>query len=168
MHPKVCSDTETSAADATHTIQKANPPMATPRKMKCRLALISSFSSADFLDRRDQFLRRENSPGIVGRVDLERGFHFVPAVAPDGIVHQPDFVAQLRSIANGRVDAGIRAYADHDQLVNAVLLELQIEIGVGEPAGAPVLLRNDLPRLRRELVAKASSPGSVGEDLRPR
>jgi len=26
MHPKVCSDMETSAEDATDTIQKANPP----------------------------------------------------------------------------------------------------------------------------------------------
>jgi hypothetical protein len=38
-------------------------------------------------------------------------------------------------------------------------------IGVREPAGAPVFLRNDIPRLRRELVAKGSSPAAVGEDL---
>src|SRR5262249_25354647 len=43
MHPKVCSDTETSAADATHAVQKANPtpaPIATSRNMECRPALI--------------------------------------------------------------------------------------------------------------------------------
>jgi hypothetical protein len=40
--------------------------------------------------------------------------------------------------ANGRFDAGERDQPD-DELMNAVLLELQIKVGVGEAAGAPVL-----------------------------
>lgn len=52
--------------------------------------------------------------------------------------------------------------------VNAVLLEHQIEVRVGEPARAPVLQRHDLPRLRREFEPKGATPGAVGEDLRAR
>jgi len=33
---------------------------------------------------------------------------------------------------------------DDDQLVDAVLLELQIQVGVGETAGAPMFLSDDL------------------------
>src|SRR5215510_2056462 len=128
--------------------------------------LLVSFSTADSVHRCDQFFRREYRPGIVRSVDLERRFHFVPAVAANGIVHQRDFVPQLRRIANGRVDAGVHAQADHDQLMNAVLLELQIEVGVGKAAGAPVLLSDDFSRSRRELIAKGPAPGAVGEYLR--
>src|SRR5262245_57121686 len=119
-------------------------------------------------ERPDELFRRDNRPGVVGGIELERGLHLVPAVARDGILHQGDLVPQLRRVANGRVDAGVRAQADHDQLVNAVFLELQIEVRVGEPTRAPVLKRHDLPRLRRELDPKGAAPGAVGEDLRAR
>src|SRR5262245_2358265 len=52
--------------------------------------------------------------------------------------------------------------------MNAVLLDLQIEVSVGKAAGAPVLLRNDFSRSRCELVAKGPAPGAVGVDLRAR
>src|SRR5262245_15612665 len=49
--------------------------------------------------------------------------------------------------------------------MNTVLLELQIEVGVGKAAGAPVLLSDDFSRSRRELVAKGTAPGAVGKHL---
>src|SRR5262245_8714214 len=59
------------------------------------VALVSAgpvFSPVELLDRRNQFFRRHNRPGIVRRIQLEGGFHFVPAVAADRILDQRDFV----------------------------------------------------------------------------
>jgi len=49
--------------------------------------------------------------------------------------------------------------------VNAVLLELQIELGVGERARAPVLLRDDLARLRRDSSRKVPAAAVSGPQL---
>jgi hypothetical protein len=49
--------------------------------------------------------------------------------------------------------------------MNAVFLELQIEIGVGESTGAPMFERNGFPGKRRKLGAKFTAPGSILESL---
>ena len=53
--------------------------------------------------------------------------------------------------------------------MDAVLLELQILIGVGEAAGAPMLLDNNFAGLRRELSSELATPRAVLECFsRPR
>jgi hypothetical protein len=47
-----------------------------------------------------------------------------------------------------------------------VLLELQIEIGVGKAARSPMLQGNDVARLGLEVVMERSAPAVFGEDLR--
>jgi hypothetical protein len=60
--------------------------------------------------------------------------------------------------ANGRFDAGERDQPD-DELMNAVLLQLQIKVGVGEAAGAPVLLGNNFTTARN---SSRNSPPMCG------
>ena len=80
-----------------------------------------------------------------------------------------DLVAELNSKANGRFDAGMGDEADDDELMDAVLLELQIQIGVGEAAGTPMLRRDDLAWLGLELGTDLAAPRAVFEALvRPR
>ncbi len=47
-----------------------------------------------------------------------------------------------------------------------MLLELEIEVGVGKPARSPVLKRNDVARLGLEIVMECPAPAVPGEDLR--
>src|SRR5262245_54930794 len=49
--------------------------------------------------------------------------------------------------------------------MDAVLLELQIQIGVGEAAGAPMLAGDDLARLEREFGTDLAAPCAVFETL---
>jgi hypothetical protein len=60
------------------------------------------------------------------------------------VSHHRDLVAQLSGKANGRFDAGMRYEPDDDELMDPVCLELQIQIGVGEAAGTPMLGCDDL------------------------
>jgi hypothetical protein len=61
-------------------------------------------------------------------------------------------------------------YESHDdELMDAVFLELQIEICIGETTGTPMLLGHDFARLRLELAADLAAPRAVFEGLsRPR
>src|SRR5262245_9452173 len=82
------------------TLWAAAVVIATVARRRRRLvfilvALLSDatvFSVVDRLDRRNQFWRRHDRPGIVRRIQLEGGFHFFPGVAADGILDQRDFV----------------------------------------------------------------------------
>src|SRR5215510_16579192 len=59
----------------------------------------------------------------------------------------------------------MRDESDNNELMNAVLLELQIQIGVGKAAGTPVLEGHDVAHLRCELAADLATPGPVLEGL---
>src|SRR5262245_19893501 len=59
----------------------------------------------------------------------------------------------------------MRDQAYDDELMDAVLLELQIQVGVGEPAGAPMFLRDNLARRRHEFGAEFAAPRAVFEGL---
>ena len=52
-----------------------------------------------------------------------------------------------------------------DQLTDAVFLELQIQICVGETAGTPMLSSNDFARLRLELSADLAAHVPYSKDL---
>src|SRR5262249_61936846 len=54
---------------------------------------------------------------------------------------------------------------DDDELMNAVVLELKIQIRVGEAAGTPMLRGDDLAPLGRELGTDLATPRAVFEAL---
>src|SRR5262249_61928317 len=67
------------------------------------------------------------------------------------ILDHGGLIAELGREANGRFDTGVRDQPDDDELMNTVLFQLQIKVGVGEAAGAPVLLGNH-PALQPDLI----------------
>ena len=56
--------------------------------------------------------------------------------------------------------------ANNDDAVNAVTLQQQVEIGVGEPTRAPVFRRDNIDGLRLELLSDLAAPGSVLKGFR--
>jgi hypothetical protein len=68
-------------------------------------------------------------------------YHLVRVVC-DRVAYDRDVVAELGGIANGRFDAGMRYETDDDELMDAMLLELQIQISVGEAARTPMHARS--------------------------
>src|SRR5215813_13145153 len=59
----------------------------------------------------------------------------------------------------------MRDEPDDDEFMDAVLLQLQVQIGVGEAAGTPVFLRNNLAWRRHEFGAELATPRAVFEGL---
>ena len=96
-------------------------------------------------DQVDNFVCADNGAGVVREIDVESGVHLFVRVVRRRVSHHRDLVAELRGIANRRFDAGMRDQSDDDELMDAELLELQIQIGVGEATGAP-MLRGDNSR----------------------
>src|SRR5262249_49906883 len=74
------------------------------------------------------------------------------------VLYHGDLIAKLGGEANGRFDAGVRDQPDYNELMDAVLLELQVKVGVGEAAGAPVLLGYNFTRRRHEFGTELASP----------
>src|SRR5262249_45595299 len=59
----------------------------------------------------------------------------------------------------------MRDESNDDKLVDAVLLELQVQVGVGEATGTPVLLGNNLTWRRHEFGSELATPCAVFEGL---
>jgi hypothetical protein len=57
----------------------------------------------------------------------------------------------------------VRDQSHDNELMNTVPLELQVQIRVREAAGTPVLVSDDIARLRLELAADLATPGAVLE-----
>jgi len=116
-------------------------------------------------DQVDDFLCGHNGAGVVRDINVESGVHLLVRVIRRRVFDHRDVVAELGGKANGRFNAGMRYEPDDDELMDAVLLELQIQICVGETTGTPMLLSNDFARLRLELAADLATPGTVLERL---
>jgi len=76
-----------------------------------------------------------------------------------------DVVAQLKRITNSCFHTRVCNKTNHYELMDAMSLELQIQIGVSETTGTPMLLNYNLTRLRCELLADLTSPRAVFERL---
>ncbi len=74
-------------------------------------------------------------------------------------------VAELGAEAAGALDAGVGDHADHHDALDGELLQLVVEIGVGEAARVPVFLDQDVAWLHLEIVVERATPGSLGEAL---
>ena len=74
----------------------------------------------------------------VGRpVDGMGDVHPLLAEGRRGVFDQSDVIPQLHAEAAGRLNAGVGDQTDQDDAADAVLPQLQIEIGVGEAARSP-------------------------------
>src|ERR1700760_1325841 len=89
----------------------------------------------DGRDRIDEFMRGHDGTGVVRDIDVESGMHLLVRVIRRRVPYHRDLVAELSGIANGRFDAGVCNESDDDELMNTVLLELQIQIRIGEATG---------------------------------
>ena len=93
----------------------------------------------DGRDQADDFICGHNGTGVARDIDVESGVHLLIRVIRRRVFYHRDLVAELSGKANGRFDAGMCNEPNDDELMDAVLLELQIQICVGEATGAPML-----------------------------
>src|SRR5262249_7975051 len=106
-----------------------------------------------------QNLLRADDGTVVGEIDVESGVHLLVGVVRGRVFHDRNLVAEFSRKANGCFDAGMRDQSDDDELMDAVVVELQIQIRIGEAAGTPVLRGDNLARFRLEF--RAISPPHV-------
>src|SRR5262249_27589891 len=98
-------------------------------------------------------------------IDLQSGMHLLIRIIRGRIFHDGDLIAKLGRIAHGCLQTSMRDEAHHDELLDAVSLELQVEVSIGEATGSPMFRRDDVPRLRFELTTDLSSPRAITERL---
>src|SRR3974390_2723482 len=124
-------------------------------------------SSLDFdrRDRADDFLCGDNGAGVVRDIDVEGDMHHLVRVIRRRILNDGDLRTELGGIAHSRFDAGMRDKSDDDELMDAVLLELQVEVGVGEATGTPVFLCDNFTCRRNEFGTELATPCAVFETL---
>src|SRR5262249_589779 len=120
-------------------------------------------------ERVDDFICGHNGIGVVWDIDVERGVHLVIRIAGGRVLHHRDIVTKLSGITNRGLQTGVCDESHHDELMDAVFLELHIQIRVGEATGPPMLQGHDIARLRCELTADLATPRAEFEGLsRPR
>src|ERR1700722_7692294 len=81
------------------------------------------------------------------------------------VLDQGDVVTELHAKTPGGFDATVGDQADENDLLNAVLLELEVEIGVGETALRPMLLDDDVTVLGAKLRIELAAPRTDCEGL---
>src|SRR3989442_668620 len=116
-----------------------------------------------------QLLGGQNSVREARPVDLVRRVHAFRLKGSGRILNQGDVVAKLHAKASGTLDAGVGYHADEDDLLDPMLCELGVEVGIGEAALCPVLKHDDVASAGTELGMELSAPRSGGEcvDLVP-
>src|SRR5262245_21949497 len=120
-------------------------------------------------DRVDNFLCGHNGAGVIRNIDVESRVHLRIRIIGRCVLYHRDLVAELSGKANGRFDAGMGYESNDNELMDAMVLELQVQIRVGEATGTPMLRGDDLSRLRLELATDLATPRAVFEGLmRPR
>ena len=98
-------------------------------------------------------------------IDLVRRVHPFRLEGSGRILNPGDVVAKLHAKASGGLDAGVRYKADQDDVLDPPLLELGVEIGIGEAALPPVLQHDDVAIAGAEFGMERSAPSTGGEAL---
>src|SRR5262245_20758991 len=99
-------------------------------------------------DRSHDLVRADNGTGVVRDVDVEGGVHLLIRVIRRRVFDHRDLVAELGREADRCLHAGVRNQSNDNELMDAVILELQIQIGVGKATGTPMLEGHDVAGLR--------------------
>lgn len=77
------------------------------------------------------------------------------------IADQCDMVAELHCEARCRFDTCVSKEPHEDDMSDAVLLELHVEVSIGKSALPPVLMGDDITVSRREINVKLTAPASL-------
>lgn len=80
----------------------------------------------------DHFVCGHDRRRVVGNVDVESSVHVFLGIAGGRVLDHRDLITQLGAIANSGFHTRVRDQSHDDHFVDAVLLELQIQIGIGE------------------------------------
>jgi hypothetical protein len=72
-------------------------------------------------------------------------------------------IAQLHAKAASRFDTGVSEEANENNLLNSVLFQLVVEIGVSKAALSPVLFDDDIAGSGPEFWMPLSAPGTHGK-----
>src|SRR5262249_37117892 len=119
-------------------------------------------------DRVDDFICGHNGTGVVRDIYVEGSVHLFIRVARGRVFYHRDLVAKLSPITNSCLHTSVRYESHDDELMDAVFLELQIQIRVGEATGTPMLEGHDFARLRLEPAADLATPRAIFEGpMRP-
>ena len=89
--------------------------------------------------------------------------HLFIRVIRGRIPYHRDVVAELSGKANRCLHTCVCYKPDDDELVDAMPFEQKIQIGVGKSAGTPMLLGQNLTRLRDEFGTDLATPRAVFE-----
>jgi hypothetical protein len=108
-------------------------------------------------DRVDDLICGHNGAGVVWDIDVESGVHLFIRVVRGRVFYRRDLEAQLSGITNRGLHTRVCYESHDDELMDAMFLELQTQIRVGETTGTPMLEGHDFARLRLEL-ARISPP----------
>jgi hypothetical protein len=68
-------------------------------------------------------------------------------------------------MARARFDAGVGSHPDEDDVAYAVLVQMHIEVGVGEAGPVPVFLDDDVAGLGAEAGVSCTASTAEGERL---
>src|SRR5262249_55159479 len=114
-------------------------------------------------ERADQLLGGHDCMSERRCAELMCGMHQLTRESRGRITNQGDVIAVLHREARRRIDAGVSQQSHDDRVTDAMLLELQIEIGVGETALSPMLADDDIAVARREIGMKLTTPRPLRE-----
>jgi len=81
------------------------------------------------------------------------------------VADQGHVITQLLGEAAGGINAGVGEQTDGNDMRDATLLEMKIEIRIGEAALGPVLFDNDVASLRHEVGVPLAAPASLCEGM---
>src|ERR1700722_1295007 len=91
-------------------------------------------------------------------VKLMRGMHHLPRERGGRVPNQRDMVSKFLRVTRCRLGTGIGEQPHENDVADAVLFQLQIEIGVREPARGPMLFDDDVAVLWGEIRVPVSAP----------
>ena len=95
-------------------------------------------------DRGNDLVCAHDSTGVIRNIDVKRGVHLFIRVICGRVFYHGDLVAELSGKAYSRFDAGMCYESDDNELMDAMLFELQIQIGIGKATGTPMLRGDNL------------------------
>src|ERR1700712_4966603 len=113
---------------------------------------------------RQQLVRRQNGVSEHGRVGFRRD-HSRMAERRGRVFYKRHMIAELHAKPGRGLNATVRDQSNKDDVLNAMLLELQIEIGIRKAALRPVFLDDHIAFLRTEFSIEFAAPRANFERL---
>ena len=84
------------------------------------------YTGLESSDRGNDLVCAYDGTGVVRHVDIQRGVHHLIRVIRRRVLYHGDVIAEFSGPADSRFDARVRDESDDDELVDAVLFELQV------------------------------------------